>query len=134
MAERLKDNYFTIIRIVLMLIFIAYILGSYGDAGVSVWVLLLTLLFISVMALKELFEGKIKGVFLAAALLLWVSLMLIGGRVFLLLGVYLGYEFFFSFNVSSKLYFILYPVLFVPGPVDTFIMLVVIIMLHALYY
>ncbi len=117
-----------------MLFFVAYIFGSYEDAGVSVWVLLLTLLYISAMALKELFDGKIKVLLLCVALIIWVALMLAGGRVFLLLGVYLGYEFFLAFNAGPYLYFSLYPVLFVPGSVDPFFMLIVIALLHALYY
>ena len=60
MGEFLKDNYFTLVRIILMIKFSLYGIMFMGDimtrTGVSVQVLLLVSFYITVTALKELVE------------------------------------------------------------------------------
>ena len=72
MGEFLKDNYFTGVRIILMLVLSIYgiaINDSYEwNTGVSVKVLLLVSLFISLMALKELVGKSMKRFFMIVSL------------------------------------------------------------------
>ena len=59
MGKFLKENYYILVRIILMLAYSMYGLSqNVTDAGVPLGVLLLVALYISVMTLKELTEGK----------------------------------------------------------------------------
>ena len=134
MDHCLKNNYFTIIRMILMISFCVYAVGSITkEAEVSVWMLLLVLLYISAVAAKELFEGKARIVFYIVAFVLWGGLMVYGGRAFVLQGVFLGMEVFMDLRVRYYMYFIFYLVILMPGAGDKTVLLIMITMLLSLY-
>lgn len=103
------------------------------EAEVSVWMLLLTLLYISAVAVKELFEGKAKLVTYIAAFVLWGILMAYGGRAFVLPGVFLGMEVFLELRVRYYMYFFFYLVVLTPGAGDKTVLFILITMLLSLY-
>ena len=134
MAHSLRDNYFTIVRMILMILLCAYVIGSASEgAEVSVWILLLTLLYISAVAVKELFEGKARIVFYIVAFILCGILMIYGGRVYVLPGLFLGMEVFLDLRVRYYMYFIFYLVVLMPGTGDKTVLLIMITMLLSLY-
>ncbi|MBP5609225.1 MAG: hypothetical protein J6X66_13295, partial [Lachnospiraceae bacterium] len=76
MGRFLKDNYYILIRMILMLIYGVYGLsGNVESAGVPLRILLLLALYISVMTIKELAEVKLRTVCLAAALVINILLL-----------------------------------------------------------
>ncbi|MBR5420473.1 MAG: hypothetical protein IK115_04925 [Lachnospiraceae bacterium] len=134
MTHSLRNNYFIIIRMILMISLCVYAGGSVSEeAEVSVWMLLLTLLYISAVAVKELFEGKAKLVTYIAAFVLWGILMAYGGRAFVLPGVFLGMEVFLELRVRYYMYFFFYLVVLTPGAGDKTVLFILITMLLSLY-
>ena len=104
----LKEKYFLISRIVIMLL-----LGIYGvvvieiKTGVSAEILLLISLYISVICLKEFANGKKKLIFLAVATAAYAALIYLGGIGFSLFGAYLYYEFLICFKVTRFWYYLI---------------------------
>ena len=134
MDHCLKNSYFTIIRMILMISFCVYAVGSITkEAEVSVWMLLLVLLYVSAVATKELFEGKARIVFYVAAFVLWGLLMAFFGKGFILPGVFLGMEVFLDLRVRYYPYFLFYLVVLMPGAGDKTVLLIMITMLLSLY-
>ena len=105
----LKEKYFLIARIVIMLLF-----GIYGvviiemKTGVSAEILLLVALYISVICLKEFADGKKRLIFLAVAAGVYAALIYFGGIGFSLLGAYLYYEFLICIKVTRFWYYLIY--------------------------
>lgn len=136
MGDQLKENYFTIVRIVMMLAFSVYgmiELQDGGNAGVSVRVLLLVSLFFSVMALKEMAEKKVKLFLNATAAALFIALMYIGGKGFIMLGCLLVYDVLMYVKSRPEFYVVPYLLLFMESPIDTLTMFILITMLMVFY-
>lgn len=134
MGKFLKENYYILVRIILMLAYSMYGLSqNVTDAGVPLGVLLLVALYISVMTLKELTEGKRKAFFLAAALPVIVALIWIGGNGFILLAVFLGFEVIAFFKGGAPLYFLLYLAIFADTPLGNLTEFMIITMLIIFY-
>ncbi len=107
MGEKLREQYFLILRIGLLLILEGYIIISQSIlTGASEWVLLLLALFIGAVACKELAVKKYKLIFLGVAVVLWLVTILIAGKDFVLIGVYLGYEVLSYFKPQMLWYFL----------------------------
>ncbi len=93
MNEKFRENFFLIVRILLLIMIEIYILLSQSIlTGASYGVFLLLALFVGVMAGKELAGKKKAWLFLAAAVFLWIVMLTRVGTEFLLLGVLIGYE------------------------------------------
>ncbi|MDE6435449.1 MAG: hypothetical protein K2L07_14640, partial [Lachnospiraceae bacterium] len=93
MEERLRESYFVLLRIVLLLILEIYIaLLQSVLTGASVKVLLILALFIGVIAGKELVEQRIRILLLGAAGVIFLFIIFTLGTAFTLLGVFLCYE------------------------------------------
>ncbi|MCR5767756.1 MAG: hypothetical protein K6G45_04615 [Lachnospiraceae bacterium] len=111
MGEFLKERYFILVRVILLIAF-----GLYGimtavtdltgreETGVSVKILLLVSFFISFMALKEFGGKRIRIAFLAGSAIVLFLLVKTGGPGFMLLGYYLGYEFLLTLNAGILWY------------------------------
>ena len=88
MGERLKNNYFLIVRIIMIAGFsvCGFVEIEDYETGVSVLILLLVSFYIGVMATKELFHGWPKLAMALVGVVLNALLVYFGGREFLLLG------------------------------------------------
>ena len=137
MGEYLKNNYFTGIRIILMLILSVYgiaINDSYQwDTGVSVKVLLLVSLFISLMALKELVDKTKKKFFMMGAIIVFAFLYKVGGSGYILLGIFLIFEILYILDAPLIMYMIPFISVFVESPIDSFTLLVVVLVMGVCY-
>ncbi len=93
MEGRIREYYFVLLRIGLLLILEIYIVLSQAVlTGASVKVLLILALFIGVIAGKELVERRIQILFLGAAGVLLLFIIFTLGTIFTLLGIVLCYE------------------------------------------
>ena len=105
----LKEKYFLISRIVIMLL-----IGLYGiiemekTTGVSAEILLLISLYISMICLKEFVEGKKELIFIAAAAVCLILLLCFGGISFSMMGVFLYYELLLCFKATRFWYYLIY--------------------------
>ncbi len=127
-----KEKYFTVVRVILMLLFSIY--GLFEKTGVSVMILLLVLLYITVMSLKELTQEKhIRIILMGMAILFWIFLMIYGGSGFILMGVYLWFEFLYLLKARPALYLFAYSSLLANGVNDKISCLVMITLLIVLY-
>lgn len=116
MQERFREQYFVLLRIVLLLILEIYIVLSQSVlTGASVRVLLLLALFVGVIAGKELVERRVQILFLGAAGILLFFIIFTLGSSFTLLGIFLCYEVFQYFKPGIFWYFLPLGLAFVPG-------------------
>ncbi len=137
MGEFIKDKYYILVRMILMLLFCIYGVVSYAEnyheTGVSFKILLLVLFFIALMAIKEQLGKRYQIVILIAAAILLVFLIRIGGWEFILLGFYLIYEFLTLFDAKMFWYFCPYLFVFMKTPVGYLTQFLVITMLMLCY-
>ena len=134
MGKFLKENYYILVRMLLMLVYGIYGLsGNVESAGVPLRILLLLALFISAMMMKELAEGKWKPVFLAGALLLNIALFVIGGSSFMPLACFTGFEIISFFKGRVPLYFLMYLAVFVDSPLGNITEFMIVTMLIVFY-
>ncbi|MBR6256318.1 MAG: hypothetical protein IKR23_02980 [Lachnospiraceae bacterium] len=134
MGKFLKENYYILVRMLLMLVYGMYGLsGNVESAGVPLRILLLLALFISAMMMKELAEGKWKPVFLTGALLLNIALFVIGGSSFMPLACFTGFEIISFFKGRVPLYFLMYLAVLVDSPLGNITEFMIVTMLIVFY-
>ena len=136
MGEQLKENYFTIVRIVMLLAFSAYGIFGFelkGNTGVSVWVLLLVSFFVTLMSLKEFFGKRVKLLMTLAAAGVLIALLWLGGNGFILQGCFLAYEFILLIKPGAVWYLLPYMVLFISAPIDHLTLFLVVTMMMVFY-
>ena len=134
MGKFLKDNYYILVRMVLMLIYSMYGLSeNMIQAGVPLRLLLLVALYISVMTVKELAEGWKKAALLAAAVIDNILLVVSGGAGFILLACFLGFEILSYLKAAIPVYFLIYLVMFADTPLGNLTEFMVITMLIVFY-
>lgn len=117
----LKEKYFLVVRIILMLLFCLYgLLGIKIKSGVSAQILLLISLYISMFSLKEFVEGSDKKqnrvrrlAFLSVAMLSEVLLLRQGGMSFIFLAAFLYYELLICFSAGRFWYYMIYVLILV---------------------
>lgn len=135
MEERVRNNYFVLLRIGLLLILEIYIVLSQSVlTGASEKVLLLLALFISVIAGKELADKKIQILFLLVAGVLLGFILTILGTKFILLGIFLCYEALTYFRPNSFWYFIPLGFNLVPSETDGLLQLIITVLIGVIYY
>ena len=137
MGEYLKENYFTIVRIILVITFCIYgvvgIFDESSDTGVSLTILLLVSLFIACMSIKEtVSEGK-KLVFLIIAVILFAALMVMGGNSFILLGFLLAFELLAFINAKPIWYLIPFAGVFIDTSVGVLNQFIAVVLLALCY-
>ena len=133
MGERLRDNFFTVVRIVIMLVFSLY--GFFETStGVSPLILLLVALYFCAMALKEMFADKrYKLLFLGLGAAAFIAILVFGGNAYILMGLYLIYESFALFKATLFVYFTPLLLAFVPTPIGFLTQLLVASMMTVIY-
>lgn len=105
----LKEKYFLVTRIIIMLLFCMYgIIEIEKETGVSVWILLLISIYISMICFKEFTQGKKVLIFIVVAALAFAGLLFLGGLSFIFLGAYLYYEILLCFKVNRYWYYLIY--------------------------
>lgn len=133
--ERLKNHYFVLVRLALLLSFCTYgYLVRLDGTEVSVQVLLLVSLYMASMALGEVFPKKYKVFFLIGGAALFAGLMLLGETSFILLGYLTVYEFLSLIEgLDVKIYFLPILGIFVPSPLHPMTQLIVVLLLSVIY-
>lgn len=135
MEERVRNNYFVLLRIGLLLILEIYIVLSQSVlTGASEKVLLLLALFISVIAGKELADKKIQILFLMVAGVILGFILTILGTKFILLGIFLCYEALTYFRPNLFWYFIPLGLTLVPSETDGLVQLIITVLIGVIYY
>ncbi len=116
MGKFLKENYYILLRMILMLICLLYGLSeTVTQTGVPFGILLLVACCLSLMTLKELAEGRKRIPILAGAVLVNAALLSLSGSGFALLACFLGFELLSCFHCGIPFYFLMYFLI----PVDT---------------
>ncbi len=134
MEERLREHYFVLLRIALLLLLEIYIILSQSVlTGASVKVLLLLALFVGVVAGKELVEQHYQIVFLGIAGILWFVILFTVGTTFTLLGVCLCYEVLTYFKPRMFWYFLPLGFAFVPSVIGTSVQLLIAVLIGLIY-
>ena len=133
--ERLKNNYFVLVRLFLMVTFSIYgITEKTRESGVSAWILLLASLFIAVMAFGELLPEKYRFISVLLGIGVFAALMFLGEKSFILLGFFSAYELLSLFkNLNPKLYFLPIAGIFIPSPVPILTVLVATVLMTVCY-
>ena len=135
MEERVRNNYFILLRIGLLLILEIYIVLSQSVlTGASEKVLLLLALFISVIAGKELADKNIQILFLMVAGVLLGFILTILGTKFILIGIFLCYEVLTYFRPNLFWYFIPLGFNLVPSETDGLLQLIITVLIGVIYY
>lgn len=134
MEERLRQNFFTAVRIGLLLILEGYIvLSRSAVTGAPSGVLLLLALFIAAMSLKELVGGRKKIPFFAAAAVILIVMIKSLGTEFFPLGILLYYELLHCIKPGLALYFPPLPAAFIPTSLGVNAQLIIVLMLALVY-
>lgn len=137
MGEFLKDNYFTLVRIILMITFSLYGIMFMGDimtrTGVSVQVLLLVSFYITAMALKELMGRSWRLFFYFVAAVLLLALYRVGGSGYILLVYFMIYELLIMLNARLLWFVVPYFVVLIKTPVGFLTQFLVITILCLCY-
>ena len=152
MGERLKNNYFLIVRIIMIAGFsvCGFVEIEDYETGVSVLILLLVSFFIAAMSLMMLNEVTLGTVSQATKSILknkniqnfclllvgaglFTALIMLGGKGFILLGFYLAYEALALFKAPLFVYFLPLLLAFIPSPVGLLTQLLIVSMMTACY-
>ena len=133
MGERFREQYFVLLRIVLLLILEIYIVFSQSVLGAPVKVLLILALFVGVIAGKELVEHRIQILFLGAAGILLFVIIFMFGPAFTLLGIYFCYEVLTYFRPKLLWYLIPVGLAFVPGGGEGVVQLIIAVFMGIIY-
>jgi signal transduction histidine kinase len=143
MTDHFKDNYFSAVRIVMMLVIsVCCIMAKTGmdeiydpeGTGVSLQVLLFVSLFIGIVSLKEMLNGKMRLLMLFAAAVLLTVLCVTGGMCFLLLLPFLVYEVMSEFpGIPVPFYFVPLFLVFIQNPVGVIPRILMISLLSIIY-
>ncbi len=135
MSERFRENYFIIIRVIILLILSVYgLLSSPDKTGVSVEMLLLVSFYIGVMTFKELTKNNKKILLTITGIILYFLILYLDGMSFFLLGFFTVYETMSLFpEIDFKWYFL--PIIGVFIDVGTgFIPQTVVVLMMAVLY
>ncbi len=135
MDELLRENYFLAVRIGLLLLLEIYIVVSQSVlTGASARVLLLLALFVGAIATKEMVhERHYKMIAIGSAGLVFLILVSIYGRVFILLGVYLCYEVLSFVKPRLLFYFLPLIALLSADGIDVYVQLLLTMLLAVIY-
>ncbi len=133
--EHLKNNYFVLVRLFLMVTFSIYgITEKSRESGVSAWILLLASLFIAVMAFGELLPEEFRFVSVLLGIGVFAVMMALGEKNFILLGFFSAYELLSLFkNLNPKLYFLPIAGIFIPSSVPLLTVLVSTVLMTVCY-
>lgn len=134
MTEQLRENYFLAVRIGLLLIMEIYIaLLQFILTGASARVLLLLALFVGTMAGKELVRKDKKWILFGISALLLIVMLVVLGKEFLLLFIFLCYEWITHVKPGILWYFIPLGVACVPSEIGISIQIMFTLFLGIIY-
>ena len=137
MGEFLKETYFTMVRIILVITFSIYgVLGineGTRKTGVSIEMLLLVSLIISCMAVREMIPKSVKIYMLAALWILFAVIMRVGGSSFILIGFLLAFETLMQFGVRPIWYLLPFAGVFIDSEVGVMTQFITTVLLSFCY-
>ena len=133
MKENISNNYFVVLRIIILFAFSIFGVLNISEAGASLGILLLNMFFISSMFIKEILKGKWKIPAYIVSVLLYIVLVVIGGREFLLLGFFLVFEILTALSVGYRWYLIVSLVSLAPSPYGTDVQIMIVFLLAICY-
>lgn len=135
MNERLRNDYFIVLRMILFIVMEMYIVLSQSVlTGASAKVLLLLALFIGAVAGKELAGDRYKLIFLAISGVLLAFIIKILGDEFYLLGALLFYEVLTYFKPKLIWYFCPLIFAFVPSNIGYGTTFIITVFIGMIYY
>lgn len=135
MKERFRDQYFVLLRMALLLLLEIYIVLSQSVlTGASAGMLLSLALLIGLVAGKELLELKKRVWFLAAAAVLTIYINISLGTAFLLLGIFLCYEWLTYWKPRLPWYFVPLALAFVPGQIGRAVQFMIALLMGMIYF
>lgn len=135
MDEQLRENYFLAVRMGLLLLLEIYIMVTQPVlTGASARVLLLLALLVGANAIKEMLRDRRKQLLvLVGACVVLILLVVLYGREFLLLGVYLCYEVLSFVRPKAMFYFVPLIILLAPSQVNVYVQLIITVLLAVIY-
>lgn len=135
MGEQFREKYFVAVRMGLLLLLMIYILLSQSVlTGASAKMLLLLALFIGTVAGKELVDKFLmKILFFGASAVLFIVMVSVVDKAFLLLGVFLCYELLSLIRPRIFWYFIPIVVAFVPSGISVYVQMTISVLLGIIY-
>lgn len=135
MNERMRDNYFLVVRIALLVALSVYgVMNLLESTGVSFRVLLLVSFYIGIMAVKELIPIGGRRILTAAGLVVWAVIISLEGKAFWMLGFFTGYEFLSLYpDIDFKWYFLPLIGIFADVPDSFPVRMVLVLLLAGLY-
>lgn len=135
MGEQFREKYFVTVRMGLLLLLMIYILLLQSVlTGASAKMLLLLALFIGTVAGKELVDKFLmKILFFGASAVLFIVMVSVVDKAFLLLGVFLCYELLSLIRPRIFWYFIPIVVAFVPSGNSVYVQMTIAVLLGIIY-
>ena len=135
MSEHIRDKYFLLIKLVLLIVFSIYgIMNTADKTGVSVKILLLVSFYIGALAGKEFMSGYKKAICTIASLIIFLILTYIGGEYFILFGFLSIYEILSLFpGIDHRFYFVPLIGVVVDSPIGFLNLFVIVFMMTILY-
>lgn len=134
MNNNAKNIFFKAARIILLLSYTAYSLFlSFTEAGVSYLTLLLSAVYISALASRDIVNGKIKTFIPFTGAVILLPLILIGGNAFIPLVFFTALEILSCFNIDIRWYLVLIPIAIIPCPAEVFLKLLLFAVTALLY-
>ena len=135
MSEHIRDKYFLLIKLVLLIVFSIYgIMNTADKTGVSVKILLLVSFYIGALAGKEFLNGYKKAICTIASLIIFLILTYIGGEYFILFGFLSIYEILSLFpGIDHRFYFVPLIGVVVDSPIGFLNLFVIVFMMTILY-
>lgn len=134
MGDNLKENYFIVVRSILMLAFCFYgLMDKANDTGVSVRVLLLVSFIIALFAIRELARREWEILFLLGEAVLVGVLVALEGPSFVLLVYFIAFEFLARFGVPFQWYLLAYLLVFLRGDAEILTHFIIITMMIVCY-
>ena len=122
MGNKTRSIFFRAARIILLLAYTSYSLfSSFTEAGVSYLTLLLSAVYISVLASKDIVSGKLKICVPFAGAVILIPLLITGGNAFIPLLFFTALEILSCFNIDMRWYLILIPAALIPCPAEVFV-------------
>ena len=120
LLERLKNHYFVLVRLFLMVTFCAYgFVERPENTQVSAWVLFLMAMYLASMCIFEIVPRKYRFILLIMASGFFSALMALGETGFMLLGFVIVYDFLSLFeSLDAKIYLIPVVGFLLPGPIN----------------
>ena len=134
MNDRQKENFFTSVRLGLLILITAYSsVVCLMNTGVSFVMLLFSAVFIALLAVQHLVSDKNRIWYLLGATAAFAVLLFFGKTYVILCGFLLIFEYMSHFKAAPYIYYLAIIGTFVPGPENVVVNFLIVFLLASLY-